>query len=99
MIFSLEVNRVLHNGCEAYLAYVIDKSLFEITLDNVPVVCKFHDVFLKDFSDSLVHRELEFGIELLSGSALIYIPLYRVTPVKLKELKTQLQDLVDKGFI
>ena len=44
-------------------------------------------------------QELEFGIELLSRLAPISIPLYRMTPTKLKELKTQLQDLVDKGFI
>ena len=44
-------------------------------------------------------RELEFGIEVLHGSTPIYIPPYRMTPMELKELKTQLQDLVDKGFI
>ena len=33
------------------------------------------------------------------GSALISIPPYRMAPAELKELKTQLQDLVDKGFI
>ena len=35
----------------------------------------------------------------MSGSAPISIPPYRMTPMKLKELKTQLQDLVDKDFI
>ena len=44
-------------------------------------------------------QELEFGIELLSSLAPISIPLYRMTPIELKELKIQLQDLVDKGFI
>ena len=44
-------------------------------------------------------RELEFGIEVLPGSAPISIPPYRMAPMELKELKTQLQDLVDKGFI
>ena len=44
-------------------------------------------------------RELEFGIDLLPRLALISIPPYKMTPTKLKELKTQLQDLVDKAFI
>ena len=44
-------------------------------------------------------RELEFGIDLLSGSTHIFIPPYKMAPAELKELKTQLQDLVDKGFI
>ena len=42
---------------------------------------------------------MEFDIDLLLGSALISIPLYRMAPTELKELKTQIQDLVDKGFI
>ena len=55
--------------------------------------------FLKDLPGLPPDLELEFRIELLSGSALISIPLYRMAPAELKELKTQLQDLVDKGFI
>ena len=35
----------------------------------------------------------------MSGSVPISIPPYRMTSMELKELKTQLQDLVDKGFI
>ena len=56
-------------------------------------------MFPKDLPSFPSHRELEFGIELLTGSAPIFKPPYRIAPVELKELKTQLQDLVDKGFI
>ena len=63
------------------------------------MVCEFPDVFLEDLSSLPPDRELEFGIELLSSSAPVFIPPYRMAPAELKELKTQLQDLVDKGFI
>ena len=56
-------------------------------------------MFPKDLARLPPDRELEFGIKLLSGSALIFISSYRMAPTELKELKTQLQDLVDKGFI
>ena len=36
---------------------------------------------------------------LLLGSTPVSIPLYRMAPTELKELKIQLQDLVDKSFI
>ena len=62
-------------------------------------MCEFSNVFPKDLVGLPQNRELEFGIELLLGSASISIPSYRMEPTKLKELKTQLQDLVDKGFI
>lgn len=42
---------------------------------------------------------MEFAIELLPGTTPISIPTYRMAPAELKELKVQLQDLVDKGFI
>ena len=78
---------------------MIDKSLSKITLDNVPMVCKFPDVFPKYLSGLPPNREFEFEIELLPSSVPISIPPYRMAPVELKELKTQLQDLVSKGFI
>ena len=63
------------------------------------MVCEFPNVFLDDLSGLPPDRELEFRIEVLPSSTPISIPLYRMAPMELKELKTQLQDLVDKGFI
>ena len=99
VISTLEAKRLLHKGCEAYLAHVLDKSGPEVTIESVSVVCEFCDVFPDDLPDLPPNRELEFEIELLLGSALVSIPPYRITPTELKELKVQLQDLVDKGFI
>ena len=96
---ALKAKRLLHKGCKAYLVHVIDKSLSELTLDNVPILCEFSNVFPKDLPGLPPDKELKFGIELLLGSAPVSIPPYRMTPAELKELKTQLQDLVDKGFI
>ncbi|KAA0045380.1 gag protease polyprotein [Cucumis melo var. makuwa] len=44
-------------------------------------------------------REIDFAIELESGTAPISRAPYRMTPAELKELKVQLQELLDKGFI
>ena len=75
VISALEAKRLLHKGCEAYLAHVIDKSSSEVTLDNVPVVCEFLENLLSPPPD----RELEFRIELLPSSALVSIPQYKLT--------------------
>ena len=98
MISTLEAKRLLQKGCESYLAHVVDISVNEIKLENVPVVCEFSDVFPENLPGLPPDRELEFRIEVLPGSALISIPLYKMAPMELKELKTQLQDLVDKSF-
>ena len=56
-------------------------------------------MFPKDLSRFPPDKELEFGIDLLPGSAPISIPPYRMVLVEFKELKTRLQNLVEKGFI
>ena len=99
VISALEAKRLLHKGCEAYLAHVIDKSSTRVTIESVPVVCEFPDVFPDDLPGLPLDRELEFEIELLPSSAHVSMPPYRMAPTELKELKVQLQDLVDKGFI
>ena len=44
-------------------------------------------------------REIEFSIDLLPGTAPISKAPYRMAPTELKELKEQLVELLDKGFI
>nr|GFB16197.1 putative reverse transcriptase domain-containing protein [Tanacetum cinerariifolium] len=44
-------------------------------------------------------REVEFNIELIPGSEPISKSPYRMAPIELKELKDQLQELLERGFI
>ncbi|XP_016705551.1 uncharacterized protein [Gossypium hirsutum] len=44
-------------------------------------------------------REVEFGIELLPGTAPVSIAPYRMAPKELVELKAQIHELLDRGFI
>ena len=44
-------------------------------------------------------REIEFAIDIVQGATPASITSYRMDPVELKELKLQLQELLEKGFI
>ncbi|KAH0642176.1 hypothetical protein KY285_034832 [Solanum tuberosum] len=66
---------------------------------KVPVVSEFPEVFPDDLPGVLPEREIDFGIDILLHTRPISIPPYRMAPAKLKELKEQLKDLLDKGFI
>ena len=68
VISTFEVKRLLHKRCEAYLTHVVDKSTPEVVLDSVRIVREFPGVFLEDSLGLPSNRELEFEIELLSGS-------------------------------
>lgn len=57
------------------------------------------DVFPNNLSGLPLGREIDFVIELYSSTDHISIPPYRMAPVELKELDTQLRDLQKIGFI
>jgi hypothetical protein len=62
-------------------------------------VCEFPDVFPEDLPGLPPERDVEFVIELKLGTTPISRRSYRMPPNELAELKTQLQDLLEKGFI
>jgi hypothetical protein len=66
---------------------------------DILVVCEFPDVFPKDLPGLPPKRDMEFVIELKPGTAPISRRSYRMPPNELTELKTQLQDLLEKGSL
>ena len=66
---------------------------------DIPVVCEFPDVFPEDLPGLPPDRDVQFNIELQPGTAPISRRAYRMPPKELVELKTQLQELIEKGFI
>ena len=63
------------------------------------VVVEFLDVFLDDLPGTPPDRDIEFIIELLPGTAPIAKCPYRMGVNELEELKKQLKELQEKGFI
>jgi hypothetical protein len=70
-----------------------------LEIKDITVVCEFPDVFPEDLPGLPPKRDVEFVIELKPGMAPISRRSYRMPPNELAELKTQLQDLLEKGFI
>jgi hypothetical protein len=68
------------------------------TLD-IKTVSKFLDVFSEELPGMPPYCEIEFVIELVPGTAPIFKRPYRMTSNQLAELKEQLQELLDKGYI
>jgi hypothetical protein len=73
--------------------------MVERRLEDIQVVCEFLDVFLEDLPGMPPERAIEFKIKLQPNTAPIAKALYKMSPLELAELKVQLMDLLDKGFI
>jgi hypothetical protein len=70
-----------------------------LEIQDISVVCEFPDVFSDDLPGLPPERDVEFVIELKPGTAPISRRSYQMPPNELAELKTQLKDLLEKGFI
>jgi hypothetical protein len=66
---------------------------------DVQVVDEYPDVFPKELPSMLPNRDIEFVIQLVPRTAPIYKSPYRMSDKQLAELKEQIQELKDKGYI
>jgi hypothetical protein len=74
-------------------------AITDIKVKDIPVVCEYPDIFPDDLLGMPPDKDIEFIIELQPGNTPISKRPYRMPPNELAELKIQLQDLLDKGFI
>ncbi|KAA3484699.1 Retrotransposon protein [Gossypium australe] len=85
VISALVANKL----CEAYLAFI----------SNSASAKDFSDVFSDELPSVSLNREVEFGINVICGTASLLIAPYRMAPKELADLKAQLQELLGQGFI
>ncbi|KAL0539845.1 hypothetical protein IC582_024066 [Cucumis melo] len=99
VISAIKASKLLSQGTWGILASVVDTREVDVSLSSEPVVRDYPDVFPEELPGLPPHREVEFAIELEPGTVPISRAPYRMAPAELKELKVQLQELLDKGFI
>ncbi|KAL0543549.1 hypothetical protein IC582_018647 [Cucumis melo] len=99
VISAIRASKLLSQGTWGILASVVDTREVDVSLSSEPVVRDYPDVFPEELPGLPPHREVEFAIELEPGTVPISRAPYRMAPAELKELKVQLQELLNKGFI
>ncbi|WVZ76267.1 hypothetical protein U9M48_024255 [Paspalum notatum var. saurae] len=78
---------------------VVDAQGDAQALAKIPVVRDYPDVFPEELPGLPPDRDVEFKIDLVPGTAPVSRRPYRMAPDELRELKVQLQEQLDKGFI
>jgi hypothetical protein len=100
IISYLKAQKCIRKGCPAILANISDtRAETETKIEDIPVVRDFPDVFPEELPGLPPVRQVEFQIDLVPGAAPVARAPYCLAPGELQELSTQLQELLDRGFI
>nr|XP_033516007.1 uncharacterized protein LOC117280399 [Nicotiana tomentosiformis] len=85
--------------CLVYLAFVRYVSADTSTVESIPVVRDFTNVFPADVPSIPPDRDVDFCVDLVPDTQPISISPHHMAPIELKEMKERLQELLAKGFI
>nr|GEU41949.1 retrotransposon protein, putative, Ty3-gypsy subclass [Tanacetum cinerariifolium] len=88
----MKVKKYVDRGSYLFVAQVIEKEPAEKHLEDMPVICKFQNVFPEDLPGLPPPRQVKFEIELVPEAAHVARTPYRLAPSKMKELDKQLQE-------
>ena len=99
-ISALQVKKCVRKGYKLFAVNIRDVEFErEQHIEYFPVLEEFKDVFLKEIPWLNPKWDLEFFIELNLGLVLASKAPYRMNAPELVELKLQLQELIEKGYI
>jgi hypothetical protein len=71
----------------------------QAVIADLPVVCNFPEVFPDEIPSAPPEREVEFTIDLVPGTRPISMAPYKMSASELAELKSQLEDLLERKFV
>ncbi|XP_019198967.1 PREDICTED: uncharacterized protein LOC109192720 [Ipomoea nil] len=97
IVSMLKMKKYVGKGHEIFLCSVKNLKAKGDAAQTIPVICDFLDVFPEEIPGMPPPREVEFSVDLVPGTAPISKAPYRLAPKEMQELKTQLQELLDKG--
>ncbi|XP_057520821.1 uncharacterized protein LOC130801077 [Amaranthus tricolor] len=81
------------------LCHVVDTTMSTPEIGEIRAVCEFEDVFPSEILGLPPPKAVDLTIDLVVGTSLISKAPYHKAPRETTELKVQLQELLDKGYI
>lgn len=82
-----------------FLAHAVESPKMTTSLSNVEMVREYEDVFSDELLGLPPSRQVEFQIDLVLGTDPIAKAPYPLDPLEMKDLMSQLQELLERGFI
>jgi hypothetical protein len=99
-ISALQMRKYCQKGCPLYAIRVL-KTIegAKPSPDDHPILREYRDVFPEEVPSLPPKRDIEFSIELAPGAVPVSKTPYRMSTPELVELKLQLKEMMDKGYI
>jgi hypothetical protein len=99
-ISALQMRKYFRKGCPLYAIQVfktieVDKP----SPDDHPILREYRDLFPEEVPGLPPRRDIDFSIELAPGVVSVSRTPYRMSTPELVELKLQLKEMMDKGYI
>ncbi|XP_050897647.1 uncharacterized protein LOC127104506 [Lathyrus oleraceus] len=98
-VSAKQVNKVVNDGVQVFMMMLSMSAEVKVVINELPVVCEFPEVFPDDVRDFPPEQEVEFAIDLVPGTSLVSMALYRMSALDLGEMKKQLEELLEKKFV
>ncbi|XP_054795514.1 uncharacterized protein LOC129300910 [Prosopis cineraria] len=99
LLSAAQVDMCIRKRCQAFAIFFYISMDIEEGLEFIDVVQEFPNVFPKDIISLPPKWEVEFFIDLALETEPISKAPYRMSPSELVELKKQIEELMEKGFI
>ncbi|XP_022024218.1 uncharacterized protein LOC110924524 [Helianthus annuus] len=99
LMSCVQASKCLRKEYFVFLAHIVKTKDEKKTVKDVPAICDFPNVFPDDFPSLPPTRDINFGIDLIPGATPVAKAPYRLAPSEMRELSSQLQELLDKGFV
>ena len=94
LISVAAVFQLIRSGCEAYLANVIDTTMINPGVSEVPIVNEFVDVFPEDLPGLPPQREVDFEIETIPGGCTYFYCTISNVTIGVERIKEAIRRVV-----
>ncbi|GJS60414.1 hypothetical protein Tco_0222530 [Tanacetum coccineum] len=98
IISALKARTLLSHGCEGFLATIHDTTSDVSSIHDQPIVSEFRRISEELPRIPPILAMLSIILDSFPAEPISKAP-YRMAPIELKELKDQLQELLERGFI
>ena len=88
-------------GCKVFAVYIMDNKEKDnqLNIEDIPILKDFKDIFPEEILGLPLKRDIDFTIDLVPGEIPASKAPYLMNIIVLIELKSQIQELIDKKYI